>query len=135
MNWHVTDIPTKYGSGWTGYTWNKKLFPEPEKLLATLHAQGKHVTLNVHPAAGIRPSEVQYPEVAKAVGIDPASKQPVLFDLTIENLFKPILTWFIIRLKNRGLISGGLIGSRVLHDHVRRLIHYGRLTCCIFWIR
>lgn len=81
MNWHVTDIPTTYGSGWTGYTWNKKLFPEPEKLLATLHAQGKHVTLNVHPAAGIRPSEVQYPEVAEAVGIDPASKQPVLFDL------------------------------------------------------
>lgn len=81
MNWHVTDIPAEYGSGWTGYTWNRKLFPKPEALLTTLHEQGKHVTLNVHPAAGIRPSEEQYPEVAKAVGIDPDSKQPVMFDL------------------------------------------------------
>ncbi|TLQ49228.1 alpha-xylosidase [Lacticaseibacillus casei] len=88
MNWHVTDIPAQYGSGWTGYTWNKKLFPEPAKFLQTLHEQGKHVTLNVHPAAGIRPSEAKYEQVAKAVGIDPASKQPVLFDLNNRNFVR-----------------------------------------------
>lgn len=27
MDWHVTDIPEEYGSGWTGYSWNKNLFP------------------------------------------------------------------------------------------------------------
>ena len=29
MDWHVTDVDPKYGSGWTGYTWNKELFPDP----------------------------------------------------------------------------------------------------------
>lgn len=88
MNWHITDIPAKYGSGWTGYTWNRSLFPDPVKLLQTLHAQGKRVTLNVHPAAGIRPSEAQYQAVAKAVGIDPASQRPVLFDLNNRQFVK-----------------------------------------------
>ena len=27
MDWHQVDVDPKYGSGWTGYTWNKKLFP------------------------------------------------------------------------------------------------------------
>ena len=26
MDWHQVDVDPKYGSGWTGYTWNKKLF-------------------------------------------------------------------------------------------------------------
>ena len=26
MDWHITDIDKKYGSGWTGYTWNRDLF-------------------------------------------------------------------------------------------------------------
>jgi hypothetical protein len=47
-----------------------------------LHAQKRKVTLNVHPADGIREYEEQYPEVAKYLGIDPASKTPVLFDCT-----------------------------------------------------
>lgn len=29
MDWHlVEDVPPVYGSGWTGYTWNKKFFPQ-----------------------------------------------------------------------------------------------------------
>ena len=28
MDWHLTDIDPKYGSGWTGYTWNRDLFPD-----------------------------------------------------------------------------------------------------------
>lgn len=81
MNWHTTDLPAEYGSGWTGYTWNKQLFPDHVKLLQELHRQGKRVTLNVHPAAGIRPGEDSYNAVAKAMGIDPATKRPVLFEL------------------------------------------------------
>ena len=29
MDWHYTDIAPKYGSGWTGISWNKELFPKP----------------------------------------------------------------------------------------------------------
>ena len=39
MDWHVTDIPEKYGSGWTGYTWSKTYFPDPPAFLDWVHRQ------------------------------------------------------------------------------------------------
>ena len=38
--WHQVDVDPKYGSGWTGYTWNKKLFPDPKRFLGKLHDRG-----------------------------------------------------------------------------------------------
>ena len=33
MDWHrVDDVDPKYGSGWTGYSWNRELFPGPAGL-------------------------------------------------------------------------------------------------------
>ena len=55
MDWHLVDIDPKYGSGWTGYTWNRELFPDPEAFLKWLHERGMKATLNVHPAEGVRP--------------------------------------------------------------------------------
>jgi len=83
MDWHLTDgdIDPSYGSGWTGYTWNRSLFPEPEKFLAELHRRGMKVTLNDHPADGIRAFEEHYADAAKAMGIDPATKEGVRFDM------------------------------------------------------
>ena len=40
---------------------------------------GYKITLNVHPADGVRAYEEAYPRVAEKMGIDPASKEPVLF--------------------------------------------------------
>ena len=37
MDWHLVDIDPKYGSGWTGYTWNRELFPNPTRFLDNLH--------------------------------------------------------------------------------------------------
>ena len=34
MDWHVTDVDPALGSGWTGYTWNRSLFPDPAAFLA-----------------------------------------------------------------------------------------------------
>jgi alpha-glucosidase (family GH31 glycosyl hydrolase) len=82
MDWHLTDIPPEYGSGWTGYTWNTALFPDPPAFMKKLHDQKHKVTLNLHPADGIRAFEKQYPEVARYMGIDPASKTPIPFDPT-----------------------------------------------------
>lgn len=36
MDWHITDIDKKYGSGWTGYTWNRDLFPDPGSFMDNL---------------------------------------------------------------------------------------------------
>lgn len=68
--------------GWTGYTWNKLYFPDAPGFLTWAHAQGLKTTLNLHPASGVQPHEEQYPEIARAMGIDPATKQYVAFDIT-----------------------------------------------------
>jgi len=85
MDWHLVipgqEIPDGE-NGWTGYTWNKKLFPDPDAFLKKLHDRGLMVTLNLHPADGIRYWEDQYKEVAKFMGIDPESKKAVQFDCT-----------------------------------------------------
>ncbi len=80
MNWHVTDIDPKYGPGWTGYTWNRDMFPDPPRLLKWLHDRGLKVTLNDHPADGLRAFEDLYAPMARAMGVDPASGEPVPFD-------------------------------------------------------
>lgn len=80
MDWHLVDIPKKYGHGWTGFTWNRELFPEPEKFMEKLHERNMKVTLNLHPADGIRAHEERYPVIAEHMGVDQASEEPVRFD-------------------------------------------------------
>lgn len=82
MDWHLTDIPERFGSGWTGYTWNRELFPNPPAFLTELHRRGLAVTLNVHPADGIRPFEDAYPRVCELLGLNPADEPTIDFDLT-----------------------------------------------------
>ena len=83
MDWHrVDDVDPKYGSGWTGYSWDKQLFPDHEAFLRDLHERGLKATLNVHPRDGVRAFEDDYEAVAKRVGIDPATEEAVEFDLT-----------------------------------------------------
>ena len=80
MDWHMTQTGNA-SSGWTGYTWNRSLFPDPEGFMDTLHELGLKVSLNLHPAAGIYPHEAQYPEMARRLGLDAAGVDPVPFDI------------------------------------------------------
>ncbi|MFD1177965.1 TIM-barrel domain-containing protein [Paenibacillus puldeungensis] len=82
MDWHLVDVDPKYGSGWTGYTWNRELFPDPPEFLQWLHEKGLRVTLNVHPADGVRAFEEPYLAIAAEMGLDPEKGDPVEFDLT-----------------------------------------------------
>ena len=82
MEWHKVDIPPQYGNGWTGYSWNRDLFPDPPSFLDELHRRNLKVTLNDHPAEGIRPHEDMYDEVAKAMGYDPSKGKHIKFDCT-----------------------------------------------------
>ncbi|WP_024866900.1 glycoside hydrolase family 31 protein [Butyrivibrio sp. FCS014] len=81
MDWHLTEVDPKYGSGWTGYTWNSELFPDYKRFLKMLHERKLATTLNLHPADGIRGFECMYSKMAKSVGIDPETEEPVEFDL------------------------------------------------------
>ena len=63
MDWHLPD-------SWTGYTWNRKLFPDPRGFLAWLHRRGLHATLNLHPALGVQSFEEAYRDFKAAMGVD-----------------------------------------------------------------
>ncbi|HZU23022.1 MAG TPA: TIM-barrel domain-containing protein, partial [Terriglobales bacterium] len=91
MDWHKTfglrwDVARNDASGhrlgWSGYTWDDAYFPDPPAFLQWMHQQGLKVTLNLHPASGIQPWEQHYPEMARAMGIDPATQQYVPFHIT-----------------------------------------------------
>jgi alpha-glucosidase (family GH31 glycosyl hydrolase) len=82
MDWHWVDIDPRYGSGWTGYTWNTDLFPDPKQFLADVHERELAVSLNVHPAEGVHAHESAYEAMAERLGVDPASEMPIGFDLT-----------------------------------------------------
>ncbi|KAK4184809.1 glycoside hydrolase [Podospora australis] len=82
MDWHKVNIPAKYGSGWTGYSWNRDLFPDPTGFMKELRKRGLKVTLNDHPADGIRAFEDQYKEVAKYLDHDTSNEEPIRFDCT-----------------------------------------------------
>lgn len=84
MDWHYSQNMPDGVSGWTGYTWNKELFPDYRAFLKELHERNLKVTLNLHPADGVRWFEEQYEEMAKRLGVDPATKEPVEFDLTSD---------------------------------------------------
>ena len=108
MDWHWVDVVKRFGRdalakptdnmidrivyasmpGWTGYSWNTELFPDYRALLNYLNDNGFKVTLNLHPAQGVRFYEDQYEDVCKICGVDPSAHAPVCFSLKDENYLK-----------------------------------------------
>jgi alpha-glucosidase (family GH31 glycosyl hydrolase) len=80
MDWHITKTGNT-SDGWTGYTWNRELFPDPNGFIQWLHEQGLRTALNLHPARGIHPHEEQYEAMVKWMNVDPSTKQPIPFDI------------------------------------------------------
>jgi alpha-glucosidase (family GH31 glycosyl hydrolase) len=76
MDWHETDSlfakPDKWGQRkhWTGYTWEKRLFPDPDQFFDWAKSKHLKTTLNLHPASGIAPFESQYKDFAKRMNFD-----------------------------------------------------------------
>jgi hypothetical protein len=60
MDWHL--------DGWTGWTWNKSLIPQPEQLIRWMHNQGIKVSLNLHPADGVASYEDHFAEIKADMG-------------------------------------------------------------------
>lgn len=73
MDWHL--------AGWTGYTWNRELWPEPEQFIAWLHSKGLRTALNLHPSDGVGTHESQYEQMAAMLGQDPKEGEAVAFDI------------------------------------------------------
>lgn len=69
-------------NGWTGYTWNKRLFPDYKRFLKQIEDKNLKITLNLHPADGIRWWEDCYEEMAEVMGVDAKNGEQVKFDIT-----------------------------------------------------
>ncbi|MDE5636952.1 MAG: glycoside hydrolase family 31 protein [Alistipes sp.] len=93
MDWHYTEGDR---GGWTGWSWNRNLYPDPAKFLAYLDGEGVRTTFNLHPADGVQCGEDSYAAVAADMGIDPASKQTVPWTSSdkkfINSMFRNVLT-------------------------------------------
>ncbi len=90
MDWHYThsddwEVKEDYSwcwwnEGWTGYSWNKNLFPDYKAFLNELHKRNMAVTLNLHPANGVRYWEDMYKEMAEQMGVDPETRKTIPFN-------------------------------------------------------
>lgn len=105
MDWHETwglsNNPEKdefgQNKGWTGYTWQKELFPSPENMFEWAHRAGLKTALNLHPASGIQPYEEPYERFCTTYGWE-RSGEPVPFridekkwaDTYYETVLEPI---------------------------------------------
>ena len=109
MDWHWVDVVSRFGKnvkgplskknikeiffdvispGWTGYSWNTDLFPDPEGFLAWLKSNHFKITMNLHPASGCRFYEDAYSDFARYMGLKPGSKEPIRFDITDEKFIR-----------------------------------------------
>lgn len=114
MDWHWVDVKKQFGKdsyslkdndsikksfydaiskgGWTGYSWNTELFPDYRAFLKWLHEKNFKVTLNLHPASGVRWFEDRYAEFAEFMGGNPDDRKTYPFDITdkkyVEGYFK-----------------------------------------------
>lgn len=81
--------------GWTGYTWNRELFPNPAGMIDWLHRKDLRVALNLHPADGIWPHEEVHEQFAISMGLskEDIGNRPIPFDIT-----NPLFTYNYFRL-------------------------------------
>jgi alpha-glucosidase (family GH31 glycosyl hydrolase) len=80
MDWHLVSDERVPHSGWTGYTWDRKLFPDPEQFGRDLHSRNLKITLNDHPHSGVHCHEDSYHEMARALGRSTEKNEPIPFD-------------------------------------------------------
>ena len=119
MDWHLTDnVPDRFGTGWTGYTWDKDLFPDPERFLSYLHQKGLRTTLNLHPADGVRAYEDGYSQMAEALGVDPAGEKPLTFAVTDKEYMSAYFKYMIERLEEQGVDFWWIDWQQGLHSGI-----------------
>lgn len=102
---------------WTGFTYDRKLTPDPVGFNDWLHQNGLATTLNLHPAGmikdpnhagkylpsgGVGPFEENYVPFMKALGVDPKSKKIIPFDAGNEKYMRAFLANILDPLKKQG---------------------------------
>lgn len=89
--------------GWTGYSWNKNLIPDPEALLRELHQRGIYVSLNDHPHDGVRSHEDGYPAFMAAMGLPASSGINLEYDLSSRRYMNAFFDTISTPLERQGV--------------------------------
>lgn len=113
MDWHLTDGVSFFGKdkkdefgqtvGWTGFTWNKSLFPDPNKFLSWVHDNHLKTTLNLHPASGIAPYEEKYNEFAKEMEFDTIDHKNIPFECADKKFMTTLFNVVLDPLTKEGI--------------------------------
>lgn len=114
MDWHLTHGGLKdihnpqrdpFGEllGWTGYTWNKELFPEPEEFLDWTKTFYLKTALNLHPASGIPPMEEQYQAFADDYGFDTSNNEYIPYRLAEQRWAESYVNTILRPLEQKGV--------------------------------
>lgn len=103
MDWHITEVPERYGRGWTGYTWNEALFPDHKGFLEWLHDHHMKVSLNLHPADGVKGFEKIYAPMGKVLGVDVEKEDPIPFDVSSKAFMNAYFTYLHHPLEEEGV--------------------------------
>lgn len=124
MNWHTKN-------DWTGYSWDRQLFPYPNDTIAFIHSQGLLTAANLHDADGIGYWEDKYADMCSVMGQNPGAKQTVMFS-PMNATYMHALEDIVLANANfdfywidwqQGGNSGGCPGNQLnptfITDHVR----------------
>lgn len=106
MDWHWVKDPRvakAKSSGWSGYSWDTNLFPEPRQFMAELHKRRLKVTLNEHPADGVAKYEDMYEKMAKVLGHDTLHGDPIPFNITDPEFVKAYYSILLKHIEDDGL--------------------------------
>ena len=93
MDWHYTESGR---GGWTGYTWNRSLFPNPQGILKFIKDNNLKITMNLHPASGIYDYEEKFSAMLKSLKlpgdtkhIDHVSSDKAYVSAWMKNILHP----------------------------------------------
>ena len=95
--WHIKD-EKNYNLYKSGYTFNPKLFPNPQEFTKYLHEHNIRLGINIDPTEGIRKEEFCYPYVNQELGKNGTATIPfnaydrVFMSLYVEKIITPLLS-------------------------------------------
>ena len=90
MDWHK--------DGWTGWSWNTSLIPDPKGLINWMHQHNMKVSLNLHPADGVNNYEDNFAQMCADLGKDPGTTTNIPWQLEDYSFYKAMFK-NIIRLR------------------------------------
>lgn len=104
MDWHYNGQAESNGrGGWTGWTWNANLIPDPDQLIKDMHDQGLRVALNLHPASGVAPDEDIFEAMRLEVQPDAPTDKKIDWALQDSTFYRSFFKNFIHKEEERGV--------------------------------